>query len=269
MTKWLREHLSGIIEKVVASLLVAGLLYALTFLPKVGPALSMTIAIPVWLLVSVPLAAGLLTLLFRRRGANRRAAQAPSFENVKKLDRQRTARKIGEIRFDYLPDTPASHGWEIGLDQGTPEPPSFSAVPDAPVPGSIAIQDHGSYFMDYAVDPHATFSDRVGVTVRYSKDGVIYAKIRVESRDGAKSKTVYLAEKIGSSRDRQFNEEEWQFSSPGDLLDGGWVALTLSLSDQITTSFGRQGWVFDQLIGFRVRGSLGLSPLTLYKSSPV
>jgi len=212
MMKWLREHLSGIFEKVLASLLVAGLLYALSFVPRVGPTLSMTIAIPVWLLVSVPLAAGLITLLFRRRAATRRAAQALSFEKiVKKLDRERTAKKIGEIRFDYLPDTPASHGWTIGLDQGTPEPPSFSAVPDAPVPGSIAIQAHGSYFMDYAVDPHATFSDRVGVTVRYSKDAAIYAKIRVESRDGAKSKTVWLAEKIGSSRDKQFNESEWQF----------------------------------------------------------
>jgi hypothetical protein len=98
---------------------------------------------------------------------------------------------------------------------------------------------------------------------------VIYAKIRVESRDGAKSKTVWLAERIGSSRDKQFNESEWQFFGSGDLLDGGWVALTLSLPDQITTSFGLQGWVFDQLIGFRVRGSLGLSPLTLYKSSSV
>ena len=156
MMKWLREHLSGIVEKVLASLLVAGLLYALTFVPKVGPTLSMTIAIPVWFLVPVPLAAGLLTLLFRRRAANSRAAHALSFEKiVNKLDRERTAKKIGEIRFDYLPDTPASHGWTIGLDQGTPELPSFSAVPDAPVPGSIAIQAHASYFMDYAVDPMA------------------------------------------------------------------------------------------------------------------
>jgi hypothetical protein len=263
----LREHLSGIIEKVLASLLVAALLYALTFVPKVGPTLSMTIAIPVWLLVSVPLAAGLLTLLFRRTAANRRASQALSFDKiVKRLDRE-TPAKIGEIRFDYLPDTPASHGWTIGLDQGALEPPSFVAVPDAPVPGSIAIHSRGTYYMDYAVDPHAAFSDRVDVTVRYSKDAMVYAKIRVETRDGAKSKTVWLAEKIGNSRDKQFNESEWEFSSPGAFLDGGWVALALPLSGQITTSFGRQGWVFDRLIGFRVRGSLGLSPLTLYKSN--
>jgi len=67
----------------------------------------------------------------------------------------------------------------------------------------------------------------------------------------------------------QFNDSEWQFFSPGDLLDGGWGILKVSLSDQVTTSFGRQGWVFDQLTGFRVRGSLALSPLTLYRSSPV
>ena len=46
---------------------------------------------------------------------------------------------IVEIRFDYLPDTPASHGWTIGPDQGTPERRNFSAVRDAPFPGSIAI----------------------------------------------------------------------------------------------------------------------------------
>jgi hypothetical protein len=262
MMKWLREHLSGIIEKVLASLLVAGLLYALTFVPKVGSVLSITIAMPVWLLISIPLATGLLILLFRMRAPNRRAGLAQS-------DQERTARKVGQICFDYLPDTPASHGWTIGLDNGTLEQPSFSGVPNAPVPGSIAIQAHGRYFMDYAVDPHAMLADRVAVTAKYSNDAVIYAKIRVQSRDGARSKTVWLAEQIGSSRDEQCNESEWEFFSPGDLLDGGWLALTLSLCDQVTTSFGRQGWVFGQLIGFRVRGSLALSPLTLYKSTSV
>lgn len=64
--KWLRKHGSGFLEKVLATLAAAGALYVLSLVPKVGPLLRTPLSLPVWLLLSIPVAFALVVLLYRR-----------------------------------------------------------------------------------------------------------------------------------------------------------------------------------------------------------
>lgn len=49
-----------------------------------------------------------------------------------------------------------------------------------------------------------------------------------------------------------------------EILGRGWVLMKMSLAEQVRCSFGGDGWVFKQLIGFRLRGTIAVSPIALY-----
>ena len=88
--RWFSEHWSGIAEKAVATLLGAGALYFLTFVPRIGPLLRIYVCLPVWVLLAVPVVAGLIAFLYRRARARRRRSGGHSFEEiVREIDAER------------------------------------------------------------------------------------------------------------------------------------------------------------------------------------
>jgi hypothetical protein len=91
LTHWVYEHASGVVEKVLATLLVTFIVYLLCFVPKVGPVLTNPLPLPLWLLLFIPLAAVSIVVLYRRSQDKKRRENALSFEKiVRELDKQRS-----------------------------------------------------------------------------------------------------------------------------------------------------------------------------------
>ena len=58
--KWLGDHLSGILEKVLATLTAAGITYLFTLVPKVGPLLMTRLSVPLWVLLCISIATAIM-----------------------------------------------------------------------------------------------------------------------------------------------------------------------------------------------------------------
>lgn len=178
-------------------------------------------------------------------------------------------RKLGQIRFDYLPSPPTENGWRIGFDKNTPperrKPPDFAAADAAPVPGSLSISDNGRYSIDYAVEQVESLANLVEYHVKPTSDGTVYLKVVLSSRDQSQEKIVWLRHIIGTGMPREINQSEWNLDVQGELLEHGWALVKLSLEDEVARTLGKQGFMYQRVVAVRIRGSLSISPITFYR----
>jgi len=178
-----------------------------------------------------------------------------------------TTRKIFEIRFDYLPDSPANRGWALGLQGGPQVRPEFMADRDSPIPGSLLIRDRGAYYLDQDVEPQARSAGTVEFSAKFTKNAVFYLKVKLLSRDRSKEYVVWLAHLPGNEPPRQFDEREWTVYVTGDTLANGWMNLRIPIAAEVDQTFGQKGWVYHELWGIRLRGTISISPITFYADS--
>lgn len=178
-----------------------------------------------------------------------------------------TRKKIHEVRFDYLPDSPAKREWALGLEGETQVVPEFMTDRDSPIPGSLLIKSRGSYYLDYEVEPHARIADTVEFYVKFTKNSVFYLKVKLVSRDKSKADIVWLAHMPGSEPPKEYDSREWTVSVTGDTLVNGWVHVSLPIAGEVDETFGQKGWVYLELQGIRLRGTISVSPITFYTSS--
>jgi hypothetical protein len=59
---------------------------------------------------------------------------------------------------------------------------------------------------------------------------------------------------------------EWKVALRGTNLGNGWKAFEVSLPDQGRRSFGKDGRLYRRLFRIRIRGSLAISPIKLYRA---
>jgi hypothetical protein len=76
---------------------------------------------------------------------------------------------------------------------------------------------------------------------------------------------VWLRHVIGTGEPYSINRSEWSLDIQGEVLDDGWTLVKISLEDEVARTFGREGLVYQRLNGIRLRGSLSVSPITLYR----
>ena len=60
--KWLGKYLPGVVQSLVA----AGVLYLLKFVPAIGPLLAIQVPVPLWMLLSVVISVTIVSLVIRR-----------------------------------------------------------------------------------------------------------------------------------------------------------------------------------------------------------
>lgn len=210
-------------------------------------------SIPAWLLVATAITASLFGWLLRRK-----------FRPSKTISASQQFKRIGQINFDYLPDTPDNHGWDLAVDPGELLP-EFSAAPDTPIPGSLLVSSKGKYRLDYEVGPSGSLCNFVELALKPSTGSVVYLKIKVRTRDGSESAEVWIGHNIGNERPQRISPIEWEVCVPGEVLDNEWLLLKLSISDEVQNTFGHEGWVYQSLLRVRLRGSMSISPITLYR----
>ena len=180
-----------------------------------------------------------------------------------------TIREVGKIRFDYLPDSPIKHGWQLDFDSKTqPEQrkaPQFFAVHSAPIPGSLSIVDNGRYSLNHTIGQVQSLANLVEYCIKPARHGTFYLRVTVRSRDGSQTRNVWLRHVIGTGIPCQINPSEWSFDVKGELLEDGWVLVKLSMEDEVARSYGSQGYVFQNLLSVRFRGSLSISPISFFR----
>lgn len=212
-------------------------------------------SVPAWLLVATAITASLFGwLLGRKIKASKTGSNSQQFK------------RVGKIDFDYLPATPTNHGWDLKVDLGELLP-ELSAALDTPIPGSLLISSKGRYRLDYEVGPSGSLCNFVEFALKPTNGSIVYANIKVRSRDGSESADVWLAHTIGIEQPKRLGPIEWQVSVGGEVLDNEWLLLKLSISDEVHNTFGRDGWVYQSLLRVRLRGSMSISPITLYRIS--
>lgn len=236
--------------------LIAGIVFLAQFLWVMVSGLRK--GIPLWLFLTSSICCLICGYYFACWLKNRTSSR-PSGRKLSKL---------GQIRFDYLPSLPTENGWDLRFDTRSEDfknHPVFSAVVDAPMAGSLNIQDRGRYYMDYAVEQVQSLANIVEYNVKPTRNGSFYLRINVSSRDGSPRNPVWLRHVVGSAPPRRMSPSEWSFSLQGQLLEDGWTLLKVSIEEEAEKTFGKEGLVYQSIRSVRIRGSLSLSPITFYR----
>jgi hypothetical protein len=179
-------------------------------------------------------------------------------------NRARDLQRIGSVKFDYLPDSPVNHQWILS-DCEPGEAPVIRAAVDKPFEeGSLQIQPNGKYALDYRFSPAETLTDYIVFSAKQADSG-IYLLVRVRSRDESKSQNAWLRIAVGRKSPSRFNEQEWWTHKAGEPLKNGWLLFRLEINDEVCSTFGTEGWLFQQVLGIRLRGAVSISQIELFR----
>lgn len=230
----------------ILSLIVAVLPTSLSVLITV--ALSKLFRPPTWLIIAIVLIGVLFSvpLLWRLFGHRRKP--------------------IRVIKFNYLPESPTMHGWDLTVDNPNKVPPEFQRVDDGFVGPVLCIQSKQSYYMDFEVSPAERVCRSVEFIAKLKPSSAFYAKVRLQSDDQSSSKDGWLTFDIGRGNPKlvETGMNEWIVYVSPRRLKGDWLLIRINLPRQVKKTFGKSGWQFDRLFALRLRGEMCLANIALY-----
>lgn len=181
---------------------------------------------------------------------------------------------IERISFDYQ-GIPTGQGWKLieGGDDKTQI--VFESISDSVVGNAISIRTLNNYYygMDYEVRPTASLLGKeiefVGIL---ESNADIYAFVILE-RDDKTITTGWLKFTPGTGKPQTVfsgagsGEDEWQlFIEPTTRVGGEWLLFRIDLEDAVESTFGKDGWHYQGLRKFRIRGDLSLDYISIYEA---
>jgi hypothetical protein len=167
---------------------------------------------------------------------------------------------LQKIDFAY-DDTPTNHGWHFAEQAQV----DFMHILDGIYGKILTIQPLGWYGLDFPVKPEARLGRYIEFVVKLEQEAPVYARVRVQSKNGIVSKNVWLRFSPGRPHMQQVDDDEWIVYVQPVQTQGGWIALQANLKEVTARTFGTNGWEFRQLEGLRVRGSLSIAHINVYK----
>jgi hypothetical protein len=123
--------------------------------------------------------------------------------------------------------------------------------------------------MDFEVGLAAAQLGRVVEFVADLKgNAAIFALVSLERPDGS-TLTGWLKLTTGKGQPKLVDPDEWQlFIEPVSTKGGDWLLYRIDLQDAVMQTFGIDGWKFQQLEKFRIRGDLSLDYIHIFESQP-
>jgi hypothetical protein len=171
------------------------------------------------------------------------------------------------IDFDYLPELPVNHGWKLVKEEKSEDAPEFFNVPnESPISTGLTIKPNGWYGLEHDIIPQALVSNHLKFSAKFASDSRIYARVRVSSRDGAFTKSVWLRffhSDVAKMQAFDPKSEEYGLSISGKRVSSGWVSYDVSLVDEVNRAMGEQGLIFQQILKVRLRGPMSISAIEL------
>jgi hypothetical protein len=172
--------------------------------------------------------------------------------------------KQGEIGFVHAGE-PLGHRWTPNV-QGAASP-SFLPLPGAPIANSVAIRGPWDPGIDHEVEPYPGFCKRLKYAASFPGHAAVYTYVRVVAPDGATHRK-WLQHVLGRGDepigDVDMTDERKIFVS-GKPLNDGWLSFDLFLPDEVQRAYPLDGFTYSGLIKIRLRGSLSISPIELYR----
>ena len=176
-----------------------------------------------------------------------------------------------KIAFSYLPDAVQLHGWRIGVDGPETPLPTIRPLSDPDLGTALSLIGPSGARLDYDVPEPARGSDLIDIVFAETGEMTFYVRLSVVRATGKRS--VWLAilpdTPGGTSEPKPLGngENEWHCYVRPTPGPGRWSVMTVDLRDAVTRTFGKEGWTFDQLLGFRVRGTTYLGRIGLLRKA--
>ncbi len=172
-----------------------------------------------------------------------------------------------QIRFDYLPENPLSRGWSkapytnIEMDSN----PEFSALIVGPEV-RLNMRVKNVFAMDHEIARNAQFSNRLAYSAIYHKTTMLMLGFSLRSADGSFSDR-WIKIELGRGPEPEVNPgwpNEYLIWLTGEDEPGGWMRFNLLLPDLVARTWQRHGYKLGAFTRIRLRGSLCISPISLY-----
>ncbi len=175
---------------------------------------------------------------------------------------------LQRIDFDYQ-DSPTNHGWVLLESEADETQLVIEPISDQFVGNAISISSPVRYAMDFEVGLAAAQLGRVVEFVADLKgNAAIFALVSLERPDGS-TLTGWLKLTTGKGQPKLVDPDEWQlFIEPVSTKGGDWLLYRIDLQDAVMQTFGIDGWKFQQLEKFRIRGDLSLDYIHIFESQP-
>jgi len=168
-----------------------------------------------------------------------------------------TSIEMGAISYRYLPESPLRHGWKLAKAGTRFE---ASAPPDRPDGLAIKAEDA----IDYNVEKYQQVCNHVQFTAKIAEHSYVYVKVRFASKNRNSPRWGWIACDTGVGEPRQESPDEWVISRIPKK--NGWARFDLFLPEEVNRTYGQvEVLKFNELLGFRLRGELSISPVKLYR----
>jgi len=177
--------------------------------------------------------------------------------------------KTCEIRFEYLPGNLLDNGWVRAYPKDTDVRPKATIAPDAPIAGSIIIDAPDGHAYEYQLPINVRLSDRLKFAAKYSSTTMIFTWVELSSIDGTQTvnKLIkYIVGKESPHPTKGWEKLEYTLPIVGEPMINQWRRFDIDLPEAVARTWGRDGLIFKGITGFRLRGSLGISPIEFYES---
>ncbi len=176
-----------------------------------------------------------------------------------------------ELRFDYLPDSPLNHGWQVSY--GEPGATArWNPAPDAPTPGSMLVEMDARCAIEHGLSPSAGLCDRVLCEIRFTATTMFFVELELASHDGKtkpgrRTWIKYILSTGEPFPTRDYEKFEWTVPIAGTPLPHGWRRLEMPVAADAIRTWGRDGWELRRLLCVRIRGNLSISAIRFYQSA--
>ncbi len=174
---------------------------------------------------------------------------------------------LEKIEFDYQ-DPPTKHSWRI-VDCPDKTRVSLRFFDDGFVGRALEIEATVRYAMDCTVSPSVELGSVVEFVTKLETGGsVVYARLSVQSSDSSRSKAVWFNFPVGKGQPWPHGDgsSEWSFPVTPTHLGGNWLQFRVDLNEAVRQTYGKDGWRFEKLRGFRLRGNLSLAYISVFEA---
>jgi hypothetical protein len=172
------------------------------------------------------------------------------------------------INFEYLPDAMEFHGWRVAIDTPETQHPETRAEVD-PVLGTVlAIRGPLAACIDYRNS--AALVEYTAIDIVFKPEVgqyAIYAHVSVLAEGDTRDVWLILGPADADPTPQGDGEWEWHYYTKPRRSEGGWTVIVVDLKEAVAQTFGKKGWSFTGLLGFRIRGSTHLARIGLYRTA--
>ncbi len=169
-----------------------------------------------------------------------------------------------KIAFTYLPRSPLENGWTIAYRSDDAHPNFSTTRANSETALSMVV---GEYFaMEHEIPRNAQFSRRLLFSVIYQPNTMLFLQFNLKAEDGRTTSDLWVKIDPGTLPPvRPINyPTEYILQVQGSAQPDGWMLMDLSLPEIIERTWLQDGWHYESVIKIRLRGSLSISPISLF-----